>query len=350
MVSAVPSAISAISPASNSGHWTEGVFYVRKPDLNDETRRLIGKKRAADAWDTFFDLLRWQERRGKGRRRRHDTREQLDNRTTAVREAAGRGVLEVGIGAMARRAGITTKAMRRQIAAIEALGLWVTFRPATTIVRDSSGRITRKVTGRTPPVRIHLTILSSHLRPARSGSKVSIEADAVMDTLSPTSIPLSQTSLGQTSGSSEVSQAGHSAGKADQEGGSVVEVNVSPEGVIVTTAQEPAATPSLESPTESDHQEETCQVSNVRPPEETTVPVTPTPARSAPSPVAACQGTGVRPERGSGVTGGSWLADYHNLIGKGPQDADDAMQAYRARRRMDALRATYHRGAAVRVA
>lgn len=173
MVSADPKAISAIlsapstdttpglaAAAERPADWTEGTFYVLVPDISDETAAAITKAKAWPAWTAFFRSLRRRSRKGP---------------SDKAKAAARSGVLDdEGIRGLARSIGTTPKAMSRQVAALQALGILAAFRPPASMTRDpDTGRMVRRPckAGRVEAARIVLTIGQDHLRPAnRQGS------------------------------------------------------------------------------------------------------------------------------------------------------------------------------------
>jgi len=182
MVSADPQAISAVltAPSTDSTNdhpglaaaadrpadWTAGVFYVLVPDINDETAAAISKAKAWPAWMAFCRSLRRRSRKGP---------------TDKAKADAMSGVLDdEGIRGLARSIGITPKAMSRQVAALQAIGVLAAFRPPASMTRDpDTGRIVRRPVkvGRVEACRIVLTVGRDHLRPAcRQGSDRPLQA------------------------------------------------------------------------------------------------------------------------------------------------------------------------------
>jgi len=180
MVSADPQAISAVLTASSTAtdhpglaaaadrpaDWTDGVFYVLVPDISDETAAEISKAKAWPAWMAFCRSLRRRSRKGP---------------SDKAKAAAKAGILDdEGIRGLARSIGITPKAMSRQVAALQAIGILAAFRPPASMTRDpDTGRIVRRPVkaGRVEACRIVLTVGQDHLRPAnRQGSDRPLQA------------------------------------------------------------------------------------------------------------------------------------------------------------------------------
>lgn len=154
MISAVSGAITAPGSAIKG---TTGRYFFKVPDLSDEQSQAISK---ASGWPAFIGICRAlhdQARRG---------------RTVAIRQDAESGKIGVGIKAIARAMGVAPSTIRRQLTGLERAGLVVVFRPARLTVADGkTGKIISKSKGRTPPALVYLTILDSHLRPAKKGAK-----------------------------------------------------------------------------------------------------------------------------------------------------------------------------------
>jgi hypothetical protein len=180
MVSADPQAVSAIltapSTASTQDHpglaaaaerptdWTSEWFVYLVPDISDETAAAITKAKAWPAFNAVFRHLRRCHRRSEAAGRKGD---EAAGRRAAACQA---GVLDdEGIRGLARSIGTTPKAMSRQIAALQALGILAAFRPPASMVRDpDTGRIVRRPckAGRVEAARIVLTLGDDHRRPA----------------------------------------------------------------------------------------------------------------------------------------------------------------------------------------
>ena len=180
MVSADPQAISAVltapSTATTQDHpglaaaaerptdWTSEWFVYLVPDISDETAAAITKAKAWPAFNAVFRHLRRCHRRAEAAGRKGDE--------SAGRRAAScqAGVLDdEGIRGLARSIGTTPKAMSRQIAALQALGILAAFRPPASMTRDpDTGRIVRRPckAGRVEAARIVLTLGDDHRRPA----------------------------------------------------------------------------------------------------------------------------------------------------------------------------------------
>jgi hypothetical protein len=180
MVSADPQAISAVltapSTATTQDHpglaaaaerptdWTSEWFVYLVPDISDETAAAITKAKAWPAFNAVFRHLRRCHRRSEAAGRKGD---EAAGRRAAACQA---GVLDdEGIRGLARSIGTTPKAMSRQIAALQALGILAAFRPPASMTRDpDTGRIVRRPAkaGRVEAARIVLTLGDDHRRPA----------------------------------------------------------------------------------------------------------------------------------------------------------------------------------------
>lgn len=171
MVSADPQAVSAIltapSTATTQDHpglataaerpadWTSEWFVYLVPDIRDETAAEITKAKAWPAFNAVFRLLRYRARKAS---------------TAKARAAAESGVLDnVGIRGLARSIGTSSKAMSRQIAALQAIGILAAFRPPASMTRDpDTGKMVRRPAkaGRVEAARIVLTLGDDHRKPA----------------------------------------------------------------------------------------------------------------------------------------------------------------------------------------
>lgn len=173
---AISAVLSASSTASTNGHpglaaatdrpadWTSEWFVYLVPDISDEAAAAITKARAWPAFNAVFRHLRRCYVRSEAAGRKGD--EAAGRRAAACQS----GVLDdEGIRGLARSIGATPKAMSRQIAALQALGILAAFRPPASMVRDpDTGRIVRRPckAGRVEAARIVLTLGDDHRRPA----------------------------------------------------------------------------------------------------------------------------------------------------------------------------------------
>jgi hypothetical protein len=180
MISDDPQAISAVltapsaaitedhpglaAAAERPADWTNEWFVYLVPDINEETQKRITKAKAWPAFMAVFSHLRKRLRRSESAARNGD-------------DAAGRraaqsraGVLDdEGIRGLARSIGMTPKAMSRQLAALQAIGILAAFRPPASMTRDeATGRIIRRPckAGRVEAAKIVLTLGDDHRRPA----------------------------------------------------------------------------------------------------------------------------------------------------------------------------------------
>lgn len=180
MVSADPQAISAVLTAVSNDtanglpgltaaadrpvDWTSEWFVYLVPDISDETAAAITKAKAWPAFNAVFRHLRRCHRRAESAGRKGD--DAASSRAAACQA----GVLDdEGIRGLARSIGTTPKAMSRQIAALQALGILAAFRPPASMTRDpATGRIVRRPckAGRVEAARIVLTLGDDHRRPA----------------------------------------------------------------------------------------------------------------------------------------------------------------------------------------
>lgn len=180
MVSADPQAVSAFltapstattqdhpglaAAASRPADWTSEWFVYLVPDISDETAAAITKAKAWPAFNAVFRHLRRCHRRAEAAGRKGD------DRASTRAAACQAGVLDdEGIRGLARSIGTTPKAMSRQIAALQSLGILAAFRPPASMTRDpDTGRIVRRPAkaGRVEAARIVLTLGDDHRRPA----------------------------------------------------------------------------------------------------------------------------------------------------------------------------------------
>jgi len=172
MVSADPQAISAVLPTPSDiaittgrpADWTSDWFVYLVPDISDEVAAAITKAKAWPAFNAVFRHLRRCYRRAEAAGRKGDE-------VAAGRAAACQaGILDdEGIRGLARSIGVSPKAMSRQIAALQAIGILAAFRPPASMTRDhATGRIVRRPckAGRVEAARIVLTLGDDHRRPA----------------------------------------------------------------------------------------------------------------------------------------------------------------------------------------
>ena len=150
MISAI-SAVSRPSAATTTGTTTGDTYaWVRGlPDLNRQTRRLIGQSGAGWTFTTICSLLHHIGRIGR----------------PAARKAANVDQrLGVGLAAIADEAGLSENKVRRDLRRLEELGVITVMRPNVTMVRDAAGRLVENRTGRSKAVRVYLTICPDHVR------------------------------------------------------------------------------------------------------------------------------------------------------------------------------------------
>jgi hypothetical protein len=158
MVTAIsPALAAATTPAHDSeSSWSQTCFF-KMPNLRDEVKRQVSQASAWAAWHGIFDALNDQRMRG---------------RNEEIRLNAERGVVGVGIHAIARALGVSKSTVRRQLNKLETIGLVSIFSPQLIDVRDkATGRIVKKSKGRTPPVIVYVTVTDQHLRPFRKGAQ-----------------------------------------------------------------------------------------------------------------------------------------------------------------------------------
>jgi hypothetical protein len=144
------SAISAVSRPSAATTTSEQYAWVKGlPDLNRQTRRLIGQSGSGWTFTTICSLLHHIRRVG---------------RPAAKKAAATDQRLGVGLAAIADEAGHSENKVRRDLRRLEELGLITVMRPNVTMVRDAAGRLVENRTGRSKAVRVYLTICQEHVR------------------------------------------------------------------------------------------------------------------------------------------------------------------------------------------
>lgn len=217
MVSAVSSAISAVlagipPAAANRQAGRSRPYFVRFPDLSDETVRQINR---ASAMPTFVAINRAIHDRGR-------------RGTKAEQAAAGNDMIGIGIKGLGRNDGLDPKTVRRHVLRLAELGLVVVHRRGITDVADpATGRITANRIGRTPACLVYLTVTERHMRPAAAkaaakvgGPKCTPSAGRDRGKFAPPSKEISkekeETPTPPQDAGSTVG--GHSAAKASQEG------------------------------------------------------------------------------------------------------------------------------------
>lgn len=180
MISADPQAISAVLTASSAAtikahpalaaaaerpaDWSSDWFFYVVPDINDETATAITKAKAWPAFNAVFRHLRRCHRRAESAGKKGD--DQANRRAAACMA----GVLDdEGIRGLARSIGTTPKAMSRQLAALQSIGILAVFRPPAALDRDpDTGRMIRRPVkaGRVEAAKVVLTLGDDHRRPA----------------------------------------------------------------------------------------------------------------------------------------------------------------------------------------
>lgn len=301
MVSAVSSAVSAvlagIPPAAANRPAGRVRWFFKVPDLSDETAAAISRK---SAWPTFIGICRAIHDRGR-------------RGTKAEQAAADNGVIGIGIKALARAAGVDAVTARRQIRKLESLGLVVVHTRGIIEAADPvTGRITANRIGRTPAALVYLTVTESHMRPA--AAKAAAKVGDAKRTPSPRSDRVQSASPSkertkekretppeplQDAGLTADEAGGHTAAKASHEGRQ-------------GDQQAEAGTP-------EPSREQAATVRTTEPPERSGRSPSPTPARSVPSgwPGLVAKGAAENSSSpdGSGMRGGSFLADYRRACG-----------------------------------
>jgi len=150
MIASVSSAVSAVlSRSGRAASTATGWHFVRVPDLNTATHRLIGKAKAGWTFETICRLLHLVGRVGT---------------KAAKRAAQADQSLGLGLAAIAAESGQSLGKVRRDCAALAELGLIVLTHPNVLMIRDAEGRLTENRTGRSKATVIHLTITEDHLR------------------------------------------------------------------------------------------------------------------------------------------------------------------------------------------
>ena len=139
-----PSAANASNATGEQYAWVKGL-----PDLNRQTRRLIGQSGAGWTFTTICSLLHHIGRIG---------------RPAAKKAARFDQRLGVGLAAIAGEAGHSENKVRRDLRRLEELGVITVVRPNVTMVRDAAGRLVQNRTGRSKAVMVYLTICPDHVR------------------------------------------------------------------------------------------------------------------------------------------------------------------------------------------
>lgn len=155
MVSAVsqatsPAAESVPSDSTAPRHWLLGRYYVKTPDLSDETRWEISQGRAWPVFNGLMVLLHDLERRG----------------TEQQHLAAIAGRIEhLGVNGLAESIRMSPTAILRQLRFLERIGIVRTTQATFTVETDpATGRIVRNY-AKAPPKVIELTLTDRHYRP-----------------------------------------------------------------------------------------------------------------------------------------------------------------------------------------
>jgi len=148
------------APAPEPAGW----HFFRMPDLSRETKRDVSK---ANAWPTLVAVMSlcWEYQRSA--------------RVPRVRDAAKGYRLVCGLHQIAREAGMTVDSVRAHVAALERLGILVTYRPSTRIDPATGKPMT---IGRQQPTVVQLVVSQRHLRPEKGAGKVSTPPTGVAET------------------------------------------------------------------------------------------------------------------------------------------------------------------------
>jgi hypothetical protein len=158
-IASVPAPAAPPAPAPAPAGW----HFFRMPDLSRETKRDVSK---ANAWPTLVAVMSlcWEYQR---------------SRTPRVRDAAKGYRLVCGLHQIAREAGMTVDSVRAHVAALERLGILVTYRPSTRIDPATGKPMTL---GRQQPTVVQLVVSQRHLRPEKGAGKVSTPPTGVAET------------------------------------------------------------------------------------------------------------------------------------------------------------------------
>ena len=140
------------------------------PDVSDETAAAITKAKAWPAFNAFFRLL-WKRQR----------EAQKGSRAEAVAACQAGVLLGEGVRGLARSIGLDPKAMNRQLAELQRLGIIAVAKPPASLVRGEKGRIIRRPAhrGLVPASKVLFTGGDEHRRPAnRQGANRPLKAAA----------------------------------------------------------------------------------------------------------------------------------------------------------------------------
>jgi hypothetical protein len=145
MIAAVSPAVPAVRTATKA---KTGWAFQPLPNLNRETRQRLGTTRAGWTFSVICTELGYAVHKG--------------------RASWDQQRLGIGLKALARESGQSVGKVRRDVDALEKLGLVVIHRPKVMHVADPvTGKITAKSMGRCESTLIYLTITEAVLRPAK---------------------------------------------------------------------------------------------------------------------------------------------------------------------------------------
>lgn len=152
MIAAISGGISVPEAAGKPGrHVTNshtGWAYQPLPNLIDTVRKSLGKVRAGWTFTTICTELGYAC---------HKKRASWENQR-----------LGIGLRAIARESGQSVAKVRRDVEALEGLGLVVVIRPVMVTVRNANGvMVSKSKAGRVENTVIYLTITPDHLRPSK---------------------------------------------------------------------------------------------------------------------------------------------------------------------------------------
>ena len=149
-------AIDDVPPAvTKPRHWLEGIYFIRSPDISNETREAINKGKSMPLWEALQGLLHDLERRGA---------------TPAIKAAAVAGRIDhLGIKGIAKAIKMSPTTVLRQVRHLEGVvGIIETDQRDYTRESDpATGKIVRNY-ARAEPKAVIVTIKPHHLRPARA--------------------------------------------------------------------------------------------------------------------------------------------------------------------------------------